>query len=328
MYTSPSATASAPPTIMRLFVALLVGIGAVVITLSSVVQNVHGDSAADLQWPLDGARLLLQGHNPYGPLFQVHTNKPDWLDRPLWYPLPAVLLLLPLTPLPDRIAMTVFMGLSACILAYNLTKHRWGDLLVCASAPFFWACLYGQWGPLALVAALSTTAAPLSLCKPSLGLASFAYHPTKRGAILIGIVMLLSLIVAPTWPWDLQANLTQAFHLPPIWYPYGGLILLAAGAFWRQPAGRLLFVMACVPQNYWFYDQVALGLVPPTTRQRLVWVLCSWGAVAGYISTGGRISAWDWTMWGLYFPALGFLVGPWLYQYYHKRRQGISSLAE
>jgi hypothetical protein len=320
MRTLSSHTTSVPRTAMRLVVALLIGIGAAAITLSPLAQHIHGSSAADLQWPLDGARVLLRGHNPYGPMFQAHTNQLDWQDQPLWYPLPAVLLVLPLTPLPDRFAMTVFVGLSACVLAYSLTKRGWEALLVCASAPFFWACLYGQWAPLVLVAALTTAAAPLSLCKPSLGLAAFAYRPTKRGALLIAIVLLGSFSVVPTWPWDWRANLAQAFHRPPLWYPYGGLVLLLAGVCWRQPAGRLLLIMASVPQSYWFYDQVALALVAPTTRLRLLWVVCSWGAVVGYISTGGHISAWDWTMWGLYFPALGILVGPWLYQYYNNHR--------
>ncbi len=67
----------------------------------------HQVGASDWQWVLWGARLLLQDQNPY------HIP-PEYLPyaqhTPLFYPLPAVFLALPIAWLPSYVAGAIFVG--------------------------------------------------------------------------------------------------------------------------------------------------------------------------------------------------------------------------
>lgn len=292
----------------RLIVSTAIGLLAALITYGHFAGNSLLGSAADLSWPLQGARMFLAGANPYGPAFALpdvpyYAAYPD----PLFYPLPAVLLLIPLTPLPATVAALVFVGLSAALLAYALTEQGWDRLLICVSGPFLFACAWGQWSPLLLLIGLASAAAPLALCKPNLGLALLAYRPSWRSLILCVVFGLLTLIIWPTWIWEWRANLTGQQYVIPLLQP-GGLLLLLAALRWRRPEARLLLVMACLPQNLWFYDQLPLALIPQTRRTRLLWVICSHLALLGY--TVSRLPEQGFVIWLLYMPALACLLIP------------------
>ena len=50
---------------------------------------------------------------------------------------------------------------------------------------------------------------------------------------------------------------------------------------WRRPEARLVGVMALMPQNLYFYDQLPLWLVARNGREALALTLASWVAWAG-----------------------------------------------
>lgn len=281
--------------------AVAIAIGLLAALLCSTFHVLSGDpSAGDLQWPLEGARLFLRGIDPYGPAFNAaaspfYRTHPD----PLFYPFPALLLFVPLVMLPNNVVAICFVGISAALVAFLLYPDR---LLVCASAPFVFACAGGQWGPLLTLVALSSVAAPLALCKPNVGLALFLYKPTWTGALLCASVGFLSILIFPAWPWEWLANVRGApsqYQTPILLCPLPALALLR----WRKPEARLLFALALFPQVLWFYDQVPLALIPQTMRTRLIFAVSSW---LGLIAV-----AWAGTAWHaplvlafLYAPAL------------------------
>ena len=79
----------------------------------------------------------------------------------------------------------------------------------------------------------------------------------------------ISLAINPHWPVEWRSQLS---HRSPGNYGIplllgGGPILLLALLRWRNPAARLLLVMACVPQSILFYDQLPLWLIPRSRLQ-------------------------------------------------------------
>jgi hypothetical protein len=237
--------------------------------------------AGDLSWPLNGARALLAGQNPY------HTAVapvPEIDSDPLLYPLPAVLLVLPLAPLPDGAALVLFSGISGALLAFALTRDGFEGLIVLLGVPFLNAIYIGQWSPLLSAAVLLPVLSGVFAAKPTLGAALWLARPSRLGLALGAGVLLVSLAVLPFWPLDWIANVRRgSHHQPPLLLlPIGPLLLLAL-LRWREERARLLLLMACVPQIFWFYDSLPLALVARSRRERLLLVFCSW---AGLLAIG------------------------------------------
>ncbi len=88
------------------------------------------------------------------------------------------------------------------------------------------------------------------------------------------LLLIVSLVLWPHWPADwLQALTHTPHHRAAIVRPFGFLALLAL-IRWRTPEGRLVAVLACVPQVFFFYDQLPLALTARTGRQ----LLLLWGS--------------------------------------------------
>jgi hypothetical protein len=260
----------------RLFLSLAVGLWGATLCLSHFSLNHLLGTAGDLHWPLRGAQLLLAGVDPYGPTFAVPEVPYYFANRdPLFYPLPALMLLAPFTSLPPTVVAVGFIFCSTVAVGYYLAEGPWDRLLSVVSAPFVFACAWGQWTPLLLLIALTTSAAPLALCKPSTGLALFLYRPTVRGILLAAAVLLVSLAIWPMWPWAWRANLTGQQYVIPLLQPLGLLVLLAL-RYWRVPETRLLLVLAATPQNLWFYDQLPLAFIPQRRITRLLFAIVSY----------------------------------------------------
>lgn len=278
----------------------------------------HGRAANDFSWPLFGARDLLQGLNPY----ETAISDEHPFRAPLYYPLPALLLAIPVTWLLPAVAGATFMGLSSALLAYAIIRQRaWHLLPIFLSAPFIVALRVGQWGPLMLAVALL----PLSwrfllICKPNLGLVLFAYNPSRRvavGAVLFGLA---SLLIMPEWPfwWLASTSLSVGTHTPAV-LTLPGIFLLAAVLFWRKPEGRLLLAMALVPQHAYWYDALPLWLIPQTWRQSLLLSLTS---IIGFTATSLLIpgigtttstqAVLPWLLTSVHLPALAILL--WRYR--------------
>jgi len=228
-------------------------------------------------YPWLAARALLDGQEPYA---AVPVSAP--YGGQFLYPLPAALFAIPFALMPARIGGAVFVGVGFGWLAYHLlASGRW-RLLVLTAGPALFTVLAVQWSPLLTAAALSGPALALVVAKPTIGLALVAAvvpgaaRPGRLIALTAGgvvVVLLASFLLQPDWP----AHWLNAIRQEPRLNQYRAPILTVYGApavlallRWRRPEGRLLFVLACVRQNGFLYDQLPLLLIPASVAQALI----------------------------------------------------------
>jgi hypothetical protein len=218
-----------------------------------------------------GSRVLLRGGDPY-------AEVPKAFPWPLYYPLPTLLVGLPFAVWPLLSARILFAVVTAGLGTWAILRYRphaWPLLL---SAPFVYGIARGQWSSVLVAAALIPWLGGLAVVKPSIGLATFAAHP-RRSAALGGVALvIISLLVRPSWPlaW-LKAMEVTPHLIQPALMP-GGIILLAAVGRWREPGGRLLAVLACVPQTPSVYELFPMALATKTLRHSLIMGL-SWNVL-------------------------------------------------
>lgn len=272
---------------------------AILSTLGTYSCATHLDRPTDFAFWWRGARVLLDGANPY----LLRPNTPAWpLPDPLFYPLPALLFAIPLAPFVLAIAQSVFMGLSSGVLAWRLSREGMWRLCAFVSASYVQAVHFGQWTPLLVAAALLPGAGMLFAVKPNLGVPLFLYRPSWWTVAGCAAIAVLSFIVLPSWLGDWRANLAALGRTPhpvPILTPLGALLVLAV-LRWRQPEARLLLAMACVPQLLFFADQLPLWLIPRTRREMVLLTSCS--LVAGFV----------WMIWGASRPNWLTFAAPWV----------------
>ena len=303
-----------PCVVMSSFViALLVALAVGGQTYDQLTSQPY--EAKDFTWIWRAGQDLLGGQNPYRNPALGGRSYPN--DAPLFYPLPAVLVGLPLTPLPVHAAGATFAGISSGVLAFGLLR-RYGPsgLLALLTPMHLTAASNAQWSPLLVgVALLWRDSAVLGLIKPNIGAALFAMRPSIQGIGIAMMVGFVSLAVLPTWPVDWFSNMGQSRHtIPALALPFGPLL----GAAWlarHRPEGRLLIAMACLPQRMMFYDQLPLMLVAQSARQRLLLAYASVIVGLAWLWTGGVASRhlYDdvmtpWTLAGCYLPALSVAV--------------------
>ena len=263
-----------------------------------------------------GSRALLAGQDPY-------VEAPKAFPWPLYYPLPTLLVGLPFAPWSLLSGRVLFAVLTGGVGVWAILRYRpqaWPLLL---SAPFVYGIVRGQWAPILVAAALLPWLGGLAIVKPSIGLATFAAYPSRRALLGGAILVLISLVVQPSWPaaW-LDGVGTKPHMIVPALKP-GGIILLAALGRWRRPDARLLAVLASVPQTPALYDLFPMALIPATLRQSLIMAL-SWN-VLYFVTLATHDSApltladaaWrkEFVYWPVhfvlgYFPALMAVLSP------------------
>src|SRR6185503_2262040 len=155
--------------------------------------------AKDFSWPWRAARILLEGHDPYQ---VMQATGPYPFNVGLFYPLPAALVAMPFAPLPPAVAGACFIGISSALLAWGLLAGPPHRLLVFAGAPFCMAALLGQWSPILAAAALLPALQFVCAAKPNIGVVSWLYQPSWRGALGAVALVALSLLILPHWPWE------------------------------------------------------------------------------------------------------------------------------
>jgi len=233
------------------------------------------DRGTDFNLLYYAAQHVLRGENPY----PIAT---EWFHYPLFYPMPAVLLAIPFTILPVEFARPVFDITVGSAFAYALWKGRGSyALLALLSGTYLYAMRYGQTTPLIVAAGLLPAWGFLLSVKPNIGLALWAARPTRQAIVGGAALLVLGLLVLPTWPRDwLQALQQQNTHLvPPVLRPFGWLLLLAV-LRWRTPEGRLLLALAVIPQNTLPHELVPLALIPINLVEMGIYVAGSWLALA------------------------------------------------
>ncbi len=215
----------------------------------------------DWLWHYRAARALLDGHDPYAVVRAV-GNYP-WSANYL-YPLPAALAAVPFSVLPVPWGAAVFVAVITAGLAFAVTARAWWPLWLFASSCYFWAAFTAQLSPLLVSAALIPALSGLLVLKPTVGVALAVYRPSRW--LVVGATGLCAVawLVDPRWVshWldAIRTNPLQAQYRPALVTSAGPLLALAL-LRWRRPEARLLLALACVPTNYFFYDQLPLFLV-------------------------------------------------------------------
>lgn len=245
-----------------------------------------GVVAADFTWAWRGARLLFEGANPYA---VIRPEGAYPLNDYLYYPLPALLVAVPLAWLPGPAAGAVFLGLSSGLLCWGLLGDGPHRLIMFASPPYLYALYSAQWSPLLTAAALLPALGFVLPAKPNLGLAILAAYPERLRLLLAGLAVAVSLVIMPGWPAALLANLPTHLNYTPLLSWYGPLLLLAL-PLWRTAPARLLLAMALMPQRL-IYDQLPLWLTPATRRQALMLTAAAWaGVILGLLAGRGELA--------------------------------------
>jgi hypothetical protein len=218
-----------------------------------------------------GAVSLTHGENPY---LAIH----EYLSYPLFYPLPAVLLGIPFTLLPIALARPVWDIAVGCAFGYALWRVRGPyALLALLSGAYLFAMRNGQATPLLVAASLFPAWGFLLTVKPNTGLALWCARPSRAAVIGSILVLLVSVIILPSWPLDWWAAIHQrSTHImPPLLRPFGFLLLLAA-LRWRTPEGRLVLALAVIPQHTLPHELVPLALIPANIVEMAIYATGSW----------------------------------------------------
>jgi hypothetical protein len=276
-----------------------------------VADSVGGDT--DFEFWYRATRALVQGRDPYA--FRPFTP-PLWpLRDRLFYPMPALLLTLPVVWLPLRAAGAVFIGAACAVLAYIFSAPRPdgtpdGRIYLLFGLPLVWTMQLGQWSPWLCVAAVVPWLGFLAAAKPTLGLAVLGYGLDRRAILGAAALAVVSLAVAPRWPAGWLDNLRSVKGHPSPVMTFGGPLLLLSALRWRTPEGRLLLGMACVPQLLEFADQLPLGLAARTRNEGRALLACgsvavlAWGAFAQPTWAEQIRAARPYVMLGMYLPTL------------------------
>jgi len=201
------------------------------------------------------ARALLERSDPYQAVLASGNQ------YPLYYPLPGVLLVLPLAPLPLGVARIAFAAATGFIAGYGLRRlGAWAWLALLS--PVWWAAaIQGQVAPALAGAALVPSLGLVLAAKPTVGLALWLSRPTARAAVSAAVITVLSVLLWPSWPLTWLRTVQEATHfVAPVQRP-GGVLLLLALLRWRTPQGRLLAAWALIPRTESMYDLLPLLLV-------------------------------------------------------------------
>ena len=300
-----------PPRARRLVVALVVGALAGALAGGSILFG-RGQSDFGFWWL--ATRVWLAGGDPYAML----PGTAAWpLPDRLFYPLPTLVVTVPVAWLPLPWAAAVGVGAASALLAWALTRDAWWRLLLLVNPTFVMAVKVGQWTPLLTATALLPAASFLTAVKPTLGAAVLAYRPTVRAfltaAASAAAFAALTLALVPTWPARWLANLPHVVSHPAPLATGVGLLVLLALPQWREREARLLVAYAAVPQLLFFADQLPLGLVARTRGEARFLSACGLAAWAAWFAPLRDdslyvLEAAPWVLAGVYLPALLVVV--------------------
>jgi hypothetical protein len=290
----------------RLLVAVLFAV--VGVAISWRAQYVAHGNGSDHILLHGAAKRLLVGLDPYqiGP-----DDRLPAVNARIFYPLPGLFLGLPFVWLSPPNAAIAFIGCSAALLGFALTREGFGRVPLVFSVSFLASAQFAQSAPLIFALALFPATRALSMLKPNLGLAFFAWRPSRRNVFVAAAIFVVSLLFWPRWlhGWYLTAHSSPVHHAPAA-TGVGAFALLSI-LRWRRPEGRLLFAMSVVPHGLYFYDELPLWIVAQTRRESMVLVLTSWLGWVGWnlTSPGPRVpDSSSWSVAALYLPALVMLL--------------------
>jgi hypothetical protein len=272
-------THDAPPIPLRLVIACIIGFVFGFLTYRFLILRGPGIQGSDFTYPWLAARALIRGQEPYA---AVRAATTPWTPT-LFYPATAGIVVFPLAWMPVQVAAAAFVGVGSGLLAFAVTRLGYWRLWIFATPPMYRICLSPQWAPLLMAAALWTPALGIVVAKPNLALPLLAFQSgirAVRNAIIGGgLLVVVSLALQPTWPvhWisTLRSTPIVGQYQLPITTVWGSCAVLAL-LRWRRPEARLFLGMACTPQNFFFYDQLPLFLVPASRLETITMAVVAW----------------------------------------------------
>ena len=293
-----------PPDRRRRLLAAF-GIGVFAGGAAWVASHREGFGVPDFYTWWLAAYSLLDGANPYAAVPEALGAEFQFFN-----PLPAALLALPFALLRPEVALPLFSGLTATILAYTVTRRSYDPLVMFLSASFAHSAVMGQWSLLLTAALFAPALSFVGAVKPNIGIAIVAALASWRAAGAMLLFALLSLAVRPTWPGEwLAAIQASGWHFSPLSVP-GGVLVFLALLRWRRPEARLLAVLGMVPQSPFVYEAMPLFLIPRSRPQFYALVIGSDLALGAYVLYRGSPKAEFLRVTGLavvacmYLPAL------------------------
>jgi len=262
-------------------VSLAIGLAAGAYWFYASWANPTGVSDFDQLWA--GARALLDGANPYA---VVRANAPGPVgpfEYNLYYPLPALLVVTPLTWLPIVAARAAFCAISFGILAFLLTRRAWYPLAGLASGAGLMTLTLAQWSGLTAAAVLAPALSVAAATKPNAHVAVLASYGRWRAfavsCVAGAIFFFIAFIVRPGWVGEWLGAINRDPNLRPIgFHPLGWLLLLALFR-WRRQAARWILVACFLPGTPVVYNALPLFAYPWTFRTTLVLALLSHAAM-------------------------------------------------
>jgi hypothetical protein len=279
------------------------GVAGIVGFIAAYAVMSRPDQPGDFLYWYTAAKVLVSGGNPYE---AIPTLNPERFATGFFYPLPAVLLTVPFSFLPYRLAGPLFVALTSSLVGYGVAKQGLHRLWLLAGAPFIVSAASGTWSIAVTAAALFPILGFLACAKPNAGIAAFLYRPSRKMVVGCLVLIVLSFVVWPGWlrAWLGEVGGVQN-RVIPILTPAGPFLLLALTR-WRRRETRLLLGYACVPQAPWFYDQLILTLIPATQLEAINYAFTTQLTLAIWIVFNGVL--WTHGNWllaaVLYLPPL------------------------
>jgi hypothetical protein len=209
--------------------------------------------------------------------------------------------------------------MSAGLLAYGLTERHWGRLFIFLSPPFVITLFSGQWSTLLMAGAVMPALSWVAACKPTVGLATFAYRPNRRAILGAAALGLVSFLILPSWLSDwlriLRSEDLGRWYMSPIALTGGPIVLLVL-LRWRRPEARYLAVIAVTPHILGFYTGFLPMLVAETRREAQLMAFASIAAVMGSAWEQGErsfsalapVHAGYWLLAFIFLPAVGIIL--------------------
>ena len=246
------------------------------------------------------SHAVLHGQSPYAAVRALHVTR-----YPYYYPYPTALLMAPLALVPWRVAWVLWSALGTGLLCLAGLRIDRGFIPVLFSGALLDALTQGAITPVLLAAAVLPAIAPLLILKPTIGAVLWTWRPS-RWAVVGGLALVaVSLLLSPAWPGEWREALRGAPHQPPVLRP-GGFLLLLAWLRWRTPEGRLLGLLALMPQTVGAYEMLPLFLLARSRREGWLLALLTFAAmeIKALIGSGATLEARAATEWPAYLLAV------------------------
>jgi hypothetical protein len=262
--------------ILAAFVAIAVGM-----TLYARYIKM-GLERSDFSQVLFGDRALLNNADPYHLIGAGMVYDLKWGAV---YPATAYIAAIPFTPLSDPVAASLFVAISSFLLVYGATAGSWHRMPMIPSIAFASSVQFAQWSILITAMLFLPWLSVFAAVKPQATIpvvgASASRSVVKFAFVGALLLLITSLAMLPRWPIEWWNVIQESSQLRSPLLRFGGLSILLVLLRWRRQEAWLVFLLACVPQTWGWYNLLPLLAVAATYREAsILSLVSSIGAIA------------------------------------------------